>query len=160
MIKFILSLLLLFSLLQTHGQSINNKNAPIDRTSLIKSNNGTIEVYRQIDLSNKDSIVSKNFIADTDNYFDLIVIKLNKKKSCVMIIEYSPKDKEFKKFTEYEYNNKKDQLIHKRSGIMLPPANSCIGGSSDPHWTDVLGFSTLLSESIYFTLLKELNIKQ
>jgi len=150
--KIVLSFFLCINFIIVNAQSINNKNCTIDESDLIKSNFDNFSIYKQI-TKGKDSIFSKNFIWDSDNYFDLIAIKINKRKYWIEIIEYSPDDKKFWKSIVYKFNIKKDRIEFERIGYGY---QGCLGIPVNFNWDKELKYSKLMEKSIFLRLFKEM----
>ncbi|ALM48203.1 hypothetical protein AMR72_04400 [Flavobacterium psychrophilum] len=146
-------LFLCISSIIVNAQSINNKNCNIQSYNLIKSDFEGFTVYKQIKESN-DTLVSKNFIADSENYFDLMAIKINKRKYRIIVIEYSPKVKTSCKATTYIYNNKTTNISIERLSYSMKW--ECIGIPENYDWDKELKYSKLINEAVTVKLFKEL----
>jgi len=150
--KIIISFFLCINFIIVNAQSINSKNCTINSSGLTKSDFDGFSIYKQI-WKSKDSIFSKNFIAERDNYFDLKAIKINKRKYWIEIIEYSPDDKKFWKSIVYKFNIKKDRIEFERIGYEY---QGCLGIPLNFNWDKELKYSKLINESIFLRLFKEM----
>jgi len=147
-------LLFLFTFTALTAQSINNKNCALSADQLVKSSIGNLDIYRQIDDSNKDSIVVHGYVANSDNYFDMVIMRENPRKIICYNMEYSPKQEDFHKTTYFEYRVKKEVVKEVRTSYLFPGAWSCIGFPVDMTWMDDW-FSKTLTSQTYIILFEE-----
>lgn len=155
-------ILLLLHAVLLNAQSLNNRFLPDDADLSIMSVSefGDLKIYSLIDNSNKDSITSKNYIANSDTFFEIAVIRRNRRKYYAATAEHSPLDNyvDYRKNVNYEYHIKKGTFKPAFNGFSIPGYTVCIGFSPDFNWNEELQFSKALTEEIRLHLIKALII--
>lgn len=150
--KNILPLLLVFFYTLSSAQGSNNKNCPYNIDYMVRSRIGDIVIYSYIIDIYPDSTICKNYIANSDSYFDSILSEVNGRKMHVANIEYSSTDMNYQKVFSYDYMVKSRKIKGKKYYSQFPA--HCIGYPKDRDWLEGY-FSKVLTENLYIKFYEQ-----
>lgn len=125
---------------------INNKNCPYNIDNMVRSEIAGEVVYSYIIDIYPDSTVVKNYVANSENYFDSILAKVNHKKFHIANIEYSPANTDYKKVFSYNYIRRQDKFKNNKLYYHFPTHG--IGYPKDDGWLEKY-FSGVLTADFY-----------
>lgn len=150
--KNILLVLLIFCS-AVSAQGINNKNCPYDVDNLVKTNISGIQIHSYVINIFPDSIMLKNYVANSDHYFDSLLVTVNRRKFHIAHIEYSPTDKDYQKVISYHYIRKHGTIKNKKFYYQFPAHG--IGYPPDNSWLEEY-FSEALTQDLYMMFSKKM----
>lgn len=112
-----------------------------------------IEIFWIVTHQSENSIRTKNYIQNSNNYFECSIIDLKSDSCNVIIVEHSPKNTEFKKIINYSFDKTKLKLNFKTQRQTVMPGLSY---PTDFNWTKELEYNKKLDDDIFTGLVLEI----
>jgi hypothetical protein len=152
---YLLTALISIAITVCNAQVVNNKPFQEDRETIQGKDIQNfkydgLSIYWVVADSSKDLIKTKNYVQNSDNFFELNLNNWQSDSVNVVVVDYSPKNSEFKRIINYTFLKSNQSLKFENyrqtvvTGISYP---------TDFSWIKELGYHEKLDEEVYRRLV-------